>query len=139
MELKLVYLQNLHHHFLMQEEPFLPLQQQQGEGARDRFNADGKGCEAIGVDRYSGSPKNRVVHVSYIRESDNKRWLQKCKVEENRVIWASDMLNEGYHRWRNHPGDERIEFTRVEEGRFMMNLKHPDGSGDSREYSFVGE
>lgn len=107
--------------------------------SRDRFNADGKGCEAIGVDRYSGSPKNRVVHVSYIRESDNKRWLQKCKVEENRVIWASDMPNEGYHRWRNHPGDERIEFTRVEKGRFMMNLKHPDGSGDSREYSFVGE
>jgi len=36
-------------------------------------------------------------------------------------------------------GDKRIEFTRVEEGRFMMNLKHPDGSGDSREYSFVGQ
>jgi len=62
--------------------------------------------KAIGVDRYSGSPKNPVVHVSYIREFDKKRWLQKCKVEENRVIWASDMPNEGYH-----PG-ETIQVTR---------------------------
>lgn len=92
--------------------------------------------KTISVERYSGSPKNRVVHVGYVRESDNTEWFQKCKLEDNRVIWASDIPNKGYHRWRNHPADETFEFTHIEEGRFMMTLKYPDGSGDSKEFTF---
>ncbi len=98
----------------------------------------GKDVRTIGVERHSGSPKNRVVHVSYVRDSDNKRWFQKCKLERHRVIWASDMPNEGYHRWRDHPTDERFEFTRIDEGHFMMKLKYPDGSGDSKEFKLRG-
>lgn len=98
----------------------------------------GRDVKTIGVDRYSGSPKNRVVHVSYVRESDNKQWFQKCMLEDNRVIWASDMPNEGHHRWRNHPADEIFEFTRIDEGHFILKMNNPDGSGDSKEFTFRG-
>ncbi|EOZ9392536.1 hypothetical protein EcCFBP13530_23915 [Enterobacter cancerogenus] len=96
----------------------------------------GGDVKTIGVDRHSGSTKDRVVHVSYVRESDNKRWFQKCKVEGNHVIWASDMPNEGYHRWRNHPADEKFEFKLIEEGRFIIKMDNPDGSSDSKEFLF---
>lgn len=95
----------------------------------------GRDVKTIGVESYSGSPKNRVVHVSYVRESDNKQWFQKCKLEGNSVIWASDMPDEGYHRWRNNPADEKFEFTRIDEGHFMMKMKYPDGS---KEFTFRG-
>lgn len=98
----------------------------------------GRDVKTIGVERYSGSPKNRVAHVSYVRESDNKQWFQKCKLEDNRVIWASDMPNEGYHRWRDLSADEIFEFNLIQEGRFMLLMLNPDGSGDSKEFTFRG-
>lgn len=76
----------------------------------------GRDVKTISVERHSGSPDNRLVHVGCVRESDNKRSLKKCRGVGNRVIWVSDMPNEGYHLWRDDIADEKIKFARHGKG-----------------------
>jgi hypothetical protein len=46
-----------------------------------------------------------VVYLHYIRTDDGSKWAYRCKLEGNKIIWASDA-----GRWRNDPMDERITY-----------------------------
>ena len=46
-----------------------------------------------------------VFYLHYIRADDGSKWAYRCKLEGNKIIWASDT-----GRWRNDPMDERITY-----------------------------
>ena len=78
----------------------------------------GRDPSIIGVDRRKGD----VVALSYIRQNDGTRWAYRCKIDGNRVVWASDT-----GRWRTHPMDERINF-RFGPSNLVITQVFPDGS-----------
>ncbi|WP_251976756.1 hypothetical protein [Salinicola avicenniae] len=59
----------------------------------------GRDLSIIHVDRQSGG----ITHLSYNRPSDNSHWAMRCKLDGNRIIWATDT-----GRWRTHELDEVI-------------------------------
>jgi hypothetical protein len=63
-----------------------------------------------------------VINLSYIRKDDNTRWAYRCKVDGNRVIWATDT-----GRWRTHRMDEKITFTSDASG-ITITQTFSDGS-----------
>tara|TARA_R110002072_G_scaffold197707_1_gene355368 strand:- start:432 stop:785 length:354 start_codon:yes stop_codon:yes gene_type:complete len=48
---------------------------------------------------------NGIVYLSYRRPSDNTKWSYRCRVEGNRIIWAS-----AQGRWRTHSSDSVVTF-----------------------------
>lgn len=50
--------------------------------------------------------KGNVTYLSYNRPSDGSRWANRCKLEGNKVIWASET-----GRWRTDPNDSKITFS----------------------------
>jgi hypothetical protein len=53
-----------------------------------------------------------VLLLSYVRRIDNFIWTYRCKIEGNRVIWASEP-----GRWRDGPKDDRLSFELVADGK----------------------
>jgi hypothetical protein len=47
-----------------------------------------------------------IVHLHYVRPNDGSKWANRCKLEGNKIIWASDT-----GRWRDHPMDETITYN----------------------------
>ena len=62
----------------------------------------GRDPKIMKIDRRDGD----IVHLSYIRTDDGTRWSYRCRLEGDRVIWASDT-----GRWRTDPADEKILFS----------------------------
>ena len=56
------------------------------------------------------------VGTSYKRPSDGKRWDNVCKLNGDRVIWASLQENGTIGRLRIHPDDEIVSFSLTAEG-----------------------
>lgn len=48
---------------------------------------------------------NGVVSVNYTRPDDNTTWRSRCKVEGDRVVWASET-----GRWRTDTSDPQVHF-----------------------------
>jgi len=63
-----------------------------------------------------------VYLVSYLRRDDNSEWFYRCKVEGNRVVWASNTTNQG--RWRTHDQDSQI-FFKVDDNHLVIQEKFP--------------
>lgn len=87
-----------------------------------------------------------TVYLSYIRASDKTKWSMMCKLENNRVIWASifnsnsdyDKLyrktnNTSAGRWRNDKEDPEITFTVIND---LVDIKETYGDGSSTTKSF---
>lgn len=69
-------------------------------------------------------PDNDVTVVSYCRPSDGSFSIYRCRLEGNRVVWAS---SEG--RWRTHPDDEVLTFEVTDSGtKVKINETFSDGS-----------
>lgn len=64
----------------------------------------GRDPSIIRIDRRSSD----VVFLSYTRADDRTRWAYRCRIDGNRVIWASDT-----GRWRDDPRDEKAYFERL--------------------------
>lgn len=85
----------------------------------------GKDPSIIKID----SIKGNVTRLSYYRKYDGKHWAYRCKLEENRAIWASDT-----GRWRTDQYDSKITFS-VNGDNLNISEKYSDGSGDTKSYS----
>ena len=47
-----------------------------------------------------------IVYTSYLRPNDGTRWSNRCRIDGNRVIWATDT-----GRWRTHALDPKITYS----------------------------
>ena len=75
---------------------------------------------------------NGVAYVHYIRSLDNTRWAIKCRLEGDRVIWASNNPD-STGRWRNDPADETITYS-INGKKLNLTQVYSDGSGDNATY-----
>jgi hypothetical protein len=63
-----------------------------------------------------------VVYLNYIRKGDDSRWAYRCKIDGDRVIWASDT-----DRWRSDSQDEIVTFS-YDSNSLIIKDKYIDGS-----------
>jgi hypothetical protein len=65
-----------------------------------------------------------VLILTYDRPIDNFIWTYRCRIEGDRVVWASEP-----GRWREGPKDDKILFEVVDAGRQLRIIAiHRDGS-----------
>ena len=86
----------------------------------------GRDAKIIKIDKQDGA----VTHLSYVRPNDGTLWKYRCKLEGNRVIWASDT-----GRWRTDPLDEEILFKVDEASGVTITQEYTDGSKDEDHFS----
>ena len=75
------------------------------------------------------SLKGNVTYLSYVRKDDGKKWAYRCKLDGNKVIWASDT-----GRWRDGQYDSIITFS-VNSNKINISEKYDDGSGETKTYN----
>jgi hypothetical protein len=69
-----------------------------------------------------------VLLLTYVRALDNFVWAYRCRVEGNRVVWASEP-----GRWRDDPKDDEVFFEVVDAGKQLRIIEnHDDGSSTSQ-------
>jgi hypothetical protein len=65
-----------------------------------------------------------VLFLAYVRPIDNFVWTYRCRIEGNRVVWATEP-----GRWRDNPKDGEVLFEDVGEGKQLRIIEnHRDGS-----------
>ena len=65
-----------------------------------------------------------VLFLTYARPMDNFVWTYRCRIEGNRVVWASEP-----GRWREGPKDDKVFFEDVDAGKQLRIIEnHGDGS-----------
>jgi hypothetical protein len=65
-----------------------------------------------------------IVMLTYARPIDNFVWAYRCRLEGNRVIWASEP-----GRWRDKAKDDKILFEVVGAGSQLRIIdNHPNGT-----------
>jgi hypothetical protein len=65
-----------------------------------------------------------VLFLTYVRPMDNFVWTYRCRIEGNRVVWATEP-----GRWRDDPKDDEIFFEDVDAGKQLRIIQnHGDGS-----------
>ena len=65
-----------------------------------------------------------VLFSTYVRPMDNFVWTYRCRIEGNRVVWATEP-----GRWRYDPKDDEIFFEVVGAGKQLRIIQnHGDGS-----------
>ena len=65
-----------------------------------------------------------VVFLTYVRPIDNFVWTYRCRIESNRVVWATEP-----GRWRDDPKDEKVFFEVIDGGKQLRIIEdHGDGS-----------
>jgi hypothetical protein len=70
-----------------------------------------------------------IIHMSYSRPDDGTIWEQRCRIEDQKVIWATKS-----GRWREHPLDEVITHA-VTRTSVTISQKFTDGSTLTKSYS----
>ena len=69
-----------------------------------------------------------VLFLTYVRPIDNFVWTYRCRIDGNRVLWASEP-----GRWRDNPKDERVFFEIVDGGKQLRIIEdHGDGSSTNQ-------
>jgi len=65
-----------------------------------------------------------VLFLAYARPIDNFVFTYRCRIEGNRVVWASEP-----GRWRDDPKDNKLLFEVVDDGKQLRIIEnHRDGS-----------
>jgi hypothetical protein len=65
-----------------------------------------------------------VLFLTYVRPVDNFVWTYRCRIEGNRVVWATEP-----GRWRDNPKDGEVLFEDVGAGKQLRIIEnHRDGS-----------
>jgi hypothetical protein len=76
--------------------------------------------KAMQVTRAAGD----VLFLTYLRPMDNFVWTYRCRIEGNRVMWATEP-----GRWREDPKDDQVFFEDVDAGKQLRIIEnHGDGS-----------
>ena len=69
-----------------------------------------------------------VLFLTYVRPIDNFVWNYRCRIERNRVLWASEP-----GRWRDDPKDEKVFFEAIDGGKQLRIIEdHGDGSSTNQ-------
>src|ERR1700687_145464 len=80
----------------------------------------GRDPKTMRVTRTAGD----VLFLTYLRPMDNFVWTYRCRIEGNRVVWASEP-----GRWREDPKDDKAFFEDVDAGKQLRIIQiHGDGS-----------
>jgi hypothetical protein len=80
----------------------------------------GRDPKLLQVTRVAGD----ILFLSYVRPIDNFVWDYRCKIQDNRVVWASEP-----GRWREDPKDDKVFFEIVGDGKQLRIIEdHGDGS-----------
>jgi hypothetical protein len=80
----------------------------------------GRDPKLVQVTRVAGD----ILFLSYVRPIDNFVWDYRCKIQDNRVVWASEP-----GRWREDPKDDKVFFEIVGDGKQLRIIEnHGDGS-----------
>ena len=80
----------------------------------------GRDPKVMQVTRTAGN----VLFLTYARPMDNFIWTYRCRIEGNRVVWASEP-----GRWREGPKDDKVFFEDVDAGKQLRIIEnHGDGS-----------
>jgi hypothetical protein len=80
----------------------------------------GRDPKTVRVTRAAGD----ILFLSYVRPIDNFVWDYRCKIQGNRVVWASEP-----GRWREDPKDDKVFFEIVGGGKQLRIIEdHGDGS-----------
>lgn len=96
-------------------------------------NIVGKICKASASSMFGQDHKvivldkivDNIAYVHYIDPRDRSRWAIKCRLDNDRVIWASD--NSNYlKRWRISPQDEIIKYS-IADKRLTIIQEESDG------------
>ena len=77
-----------------------------------------------------------IAYTLYSRPSDGTVWQNRCRVEDDRVIWSTVDLGgpgSGPGRWRNHRLDDIVYFS-LDGARVIIKTVHSDGSGSEKSY-----
>ena len=86
----------------------------------------GRDPKVVVVTRIAGE----ILYLSYVRPIDNFVWDYRCRIEGNRVIWASEP-----GRWREGPEDDKVFFEVIADGNQLRILdNHSDGSTTKEEF-----
>ena len=69
-----------------------------------------------------------VLFLTYVRPIDNFVWTYRCRIDGNRVLWASEP-----GRWRDNPKDEKVFFEFIDGGKQLRIIEdHGDGSSTNQ-------
>jgi hypothetical protein len=80
----------------------------------------GRDPKAMQVTRVAGD----ILFLTYLRPIDNFVWTYRCRIEGNRVVWATEP-----GRWREDPKDDQVFFEDVDAGKQLRIIEnHRDGS-----------
>ena len=86
----------------------------------------GRDPKMVVVTRIDGE----ILHLSYVRPIDYFVWDYRCRIEGNRVIWASEP-----GRWREGPDDDKVFFEVIADGNQIRIIdNHSDGSTRKEEF-----
>ncbi len=85
----------------------------------------GRSPSIINVDRVDGD----VVYVSYVRPDDGTGWANRCKLDGNTVIWATET-----GRWRTHKADSVVTFSTSGDSLTILDSA-PNGTTISKTFS----
>jgi hypothetical protein len=86
----------------------------------------GRDPKVVVVTRIDGE----ILYLSYVRPIDNFVWDYRCRIEGNRVIWASEP-----GRWREGPKDDVVLFEVIGDGNQLRIIEnHRDGSARKEEF-----
>ena len=69
-----------------------------------------------------------VVYLNYVRQNDGSRWSYRCKLEGDRVIWASET-----GRWRTDGYDDKITH-RINDNSVEIIQRFSDGSSSTKTF-----
>lgn len=85
----------------------------------------GKDPSIMRVDKTKGS----TTYLSYVRQSDNKKYAYRCKLSGNRIIWASST-----GRWRDSKYDSKVVY-KIDGETIQIEDRFSDGSGTKKSFS----
>lgn len=85
----------------------------------------GRDPSIIKLDKISGE----IIYLSYIRSDDQTKWSTKCRLDGNKVIWATDT-----GRWRIDPMDSKITFS-VVKNTIYIEEKFDDSSSIKKSFN----
>ncbi|AIN17610.1 hypothetical protein ACQ8YR_001299 [Yersinia enterocolitica] len=100
----------------------------------------GKICKATAALSFSKDPKimkldaikGDIAYVHYIRSSDKSKWAIKCRLNGERVEWASNNPD-SLGRWRTDADDSVITYS-IDGDKLHIQEKYDDNSATSESY-----
>jgi len=113
------------------------------QATADDSKVVGKVCKAAVASMFGRDHKTMkldkiddgIAYVHYIRPDDNSRWAVKCKLDGDRVIWASNNADNS-KRWRTDPLDDVVKYS-IKDKTIKITQEYTDGSNSSEEYPIL--